>query len=180
MNRRQVIGLALSGMGWSAAQAHTPYGQWVVYRKKHLLIGAHRRDPGTYELAKELTGILAEHLPRARSRVARAPDARRLASLLGTEQLDVAVLGPADAEDMRAGSGQFEPYGAIGILQLAVLDDYVLVAHERFPARHAWLVAAALHAGSVLKENQSSAAEIIDVHPGSALFLSGKPEPKDN
>ena len=75
---------------------------------------------------------------------------------------------------MRAGSGRFRPYGAIGILKLAV---HALVAHERFPARYAWLVAAALHAGSVLKDDRSSTAEIIDMHPGSALFLDGKPAP---
>ena len=78
---------------------------------------------------------------------------------------------------MRAGSGRFRPYGAIGILKLAVLDGHALVAHERFPARYAWLVAAALHARSVLKDDRSSRAEIIDMHPGSALFLDGKPAP---
>jgi len=47
-NRRDVlIGLALAAASCAAAGAHTPYGQWVVYRQKHLLIGAHRGDART-------------------------------------------------------------------------------------------------------------------------------------
>ena len=39
-------------------------------------------------------------------------DARRLASLPATGQLDVAVLGQADAGDMRAGSGPMARSGS--------------------------------------------------------------------
>ncbi|MGI9465139.1 MAG: hypothetical protein ACR2OM_14430 [Aestuariivirgaceae bacterium] len=177
MNRRDVLCALMVLAGAPAAWAHTPYGQWVVYRKKHLLIGAHRADPVTYALAKQLTGVLAEHLPGAKSRVARAPTAQRLASLIGTGQLDVAVLSPEDAAGMLKGSGRFEPYGPIALGQLAQLGSHMLVAHSRLPDRHAWLVAAALHAGAAVGEKQQPGAGEIPWHPGGLAYLSGKPEP---
>ena len=162
---------------WQAAGAHTPYGQWVVYRKKHLLIGAHRADPPTYETAKRVAATLAEHLPKSRSRVARAPHAGRLASLLGTDQLDVAVLSMADAAEMKAGSGQFKPYGQIPLRLLAVIGDQVLVAHQRFPARHAWLVTSTLADEGTARRVDSNFPADIPLHPGSAKFFEGLPQP---
>lgn len=170
------LALVLAGAG--VARAHTPFGQWVVYRKKHLLIGAHRADPKTYELAKTLVGDLARHLPKARSRVARAPTAQRLASLIGTDQMDVAVLGKTDAIAMRDGSGRFEPYGRIDLTLLAVLEDHVLVAHARFPKRHAWLVAAALHESGL--DPGPDIGSDLALHPGSLSYIGGDPEPESN
>ncbi len=173
MNRRDVLWVPLALAFSQGAWAHTPYGQWVVYRKKHLLIGSHRADPATYAEAKRLAAVLAEHLPKSRSRVARAPTAGRLASLLGTDQLDVAVLSRDDAMAMRSGEGKFAPYGTIPLALLANLEAHVLVAHERFPERHAWLVS------KTLREtvDVSGPPGAIDWHPGTRMFLNGEPEP---
>jgi len=177
VNRRQILsGLALVVAGAGSSRAHTPFGQWVVYRKKHLLIGAHRADPETYALAKRLSAALGLHLPKAKSRVARAPTAGRLASLLGTDQLDVAVLAKSDAIAMRDGAGHFHPYGRIDLTLLTALSDHVLVAHARFPKRHAWLVAAALHESGLDPEPADGTG--LDLHPGSQAFISGEPEPE--
>lgn len=173
-----ISALALGLIGASAVNAHTPFGQWVVYRKKHLLIGAHRADPKTYELAKSLAGALAQHLPKAKSRVARAPTAQRLASLIGTDQMDVAVLGKIDAVAMRAGTGHFEPYGRIDLTMLAALEDHVLVAHARFPKRHAWLVSAALHESGI--DLIADSPNELALHSGSLSFINGDPEPEKN
>ncbi len=173
MNRRKVLWVPLVLAFGQGARAHTPYGQWVVYRKKHLLIGSHRADPPTYAEAKRLAAVLAERLPKSRSRVARAPTAGRLASLLGTDQLDVAVLSRDDAVAMRSGEGKFAPYGKIPLALLANLDAYVLIAHERFPARHAWLVSKTLSK----TVSSSGQAEALDWHPGTQMFLNGEPEP---
>jgi len=174
--RALIAGLVLLA-GSQAVRAHTPYGQWVVYRKKHLLIGAHRADPTSYVLAKRLSGVLAAQLPKSKSRVARAPTADRIASLMGTDQLDVAVLKIEDALAIRGGAGRFAAYGPIAIRQLANLGDHLLVAHARFPARHAWLVAAALHDAAVLDKAEQSADPVIAWHPGSLAYLQGQPEP---
>lgn len=176
MNRRQIIAAlgSLTAMA-SVANAHTPFSQWVVYRKKHLLIGAHRADPRTYELATNLAGALADSLPEAKSRVARAPTAQRLASLIGTQQLDVAVLRDVDAVAMRDGVGRFKPYGKIELRLLAELDDHVLVAHSRFPNRHAWLLSAALDRSGLLTRPVGGTE--IALHEGSLSFLNGDHEP---
>ncbi|MGI9384275.1 MAG: hypothetical protein ACR2PO_14075, partial [Methyloligellaceae bacterium] len=107
MNRRRLIRAVTLAAGGVLLCGHTPYGQWVVYRKKHLLIGCHRADQQTYDLAKQLVAILEDRLPKASARVARAPNAGRLASLLGTDQMDVAVLAWADATAMLKGQAEF-------------------------------------------------------------------------
>lgn len=178
MNRRDVLWVPMVLAFGQGAGAHTPYGQWVVYRKKHLLIGSHRADPPTYIEAKRLAGVLAEHLPESRSRVARAPTAGRLASLLGTDQLDVAVLSRADAVAMRGAQGQFAPYGKIPLLLLAEIGTYVLVAHARFAERHAWLVSKTLMSEATGRAASSGApSRDMNWHPGTQMYLDGKPEP---
>lgn len=145
MRRRAILG-GLAALAAGAAAAHTPYGQWVAYRRKHLLIGCHRADPETYALAQEVVATLAEALPDARARVARAPRPQRLASLLGTDQLELAVLAPGDAEAMALGADPFGPYGALPLTLLSGLrGGYALIAHAAFPVAHARLVAGALH-----------------------------------
>lgn len=176
MNRRTFLWASVLLAFGQKAEAHTPFGQWVVYRKKHLLVGAHRADPMTYDLAKQVAAELAEHLPKSKSRVARAPTAGRLASLMGTDQLDVAVLSPEDVAGMRAGTGRFEPYGKISLKLLAHLGTHLLVAHERFPRRHAWLVTAALNEAKIISQ-QSAPTPQIDWHQGSRMYNDGKPMP---
>ncbi len=183
MNRRRALHLALRLTGGAAAAlllgGHSPYGQWVVYRKKHLLIGCHREDPETYALAKQAVELLEAHLPAAKSRVARAPDAGRLASLLGTAQLDVAILRRVDAAAMREGSGRFAPYGAIALRALTPLGGRLLVARADFPERHAWLVTAALAGSDLAPAATPSGDPGLPWHPGSRAFLEGRPEPGD-
>jgi len=180
VNRRDLLRLILLAAGATIAGGHTPYGQWVVYRKKHLLIGCHRADPVTYDLAKRVVAVLAEHLPAAKSRVARAPDAGRLASLLGTAQMEVATLSNADVAAMLSGAGRFKAYGAIPLRILTPVDDRLLVARADFPARHAWLVASALAGSELASASQRSDDTSIPWHPGSVAFLNGQPQPADD
>ena len=176
--RRRVLRLGGALAAAVLLCGHTPYGQWVVYRKKHLLIGCHKADPETYELAKRVVAELATHLPAAKARPARAPDARRLASLLGTEQMDVAILSAGDAAAMAAGSGPFEPYGAIALRLLSPVGDRLLICREDFRERHAWLVTGALASTAVAPDGAPSAESALPWHPGSSAFLEGKPEPE--
>ena len=147
MNRRawlQSICLVGACVGSSALHGHTPYRQWVVYRKKHLMIGCHRENLETWELAKKINTLLERELPDARSRIARAKTAGRLASLIGTDQLDTAVLSHSAVKAMAAGSDGFEPYGAIALRTVAVIGDYSYVVRAEFPEDHARLLSNAL------------------------------------
>lgn len=152
LSRRRALALAggvvlAAAAGARPTAAHTPYAQWVVYRKKHLLIGCHREDPATYDHAKRIVAALEVELPAARARVARAPRPGRLASLLGTDQLDVAVLDTATADILARGVGAFAPYGPIPLSPLRSLGPdgaHALYAREDFKPEHAAAVRAAL------------------------------------
>ncbi len=180
IRRRRLLKVGLAAAAGLLLGGHTPYQQWVVYRRKHLLIGCHKADPRTYDLAKQTVALLTEHLPAAKARVARAPDAGRLASLLGTGQLDVSILDRADTAAMSQGLGAFAPYGQTALRVLIPLDDRILVARADFPVRYAWLLTGAL-AGTELAAAPDVAAEHgVPWHPGSVDFLQGRPEPGDD
>lgn len=178
MIRRTLVKTLALGLGAQLLCAHTPYGQWVIYRKKHLLIGCHRADPETYTAAKAIVSILEEHLPAANARVARAPDARRLASLLSTDQMEVAVLSPSDASDMANGLGAFKPYGKIPLDLISTFGPYVVVADNNFPAKHAWLLSSVLLYSDPLPTAKRAMSSSIRWHRGSQAFINGDPAPE--
>lgn len=173
VGRRALI-LGLAAIGTTLLGGHTPYGQWVVYRKKHLLIGCHRADPTTFHWAQVLERELAANLPKASARAARAPDAGRLASLLGTDQMEVAILSAADARAIAEGAGAFAPYGAIPLRLLAPLGDRLLIAHADFPDDHARLVAGAVMHSAFGFHPPESYEPPLPWHPGAAALLGAE------
>lgn len=179
MKRRLALRLAAGAAAAVVLGGHTPYGQWVVYRKKHLLIGCHKGDPETYVLAKRAVALLAEHLPAAKSRVARAPDSGRLASLLGTGQMEVAILSATDATAMAEGSGRFAPYGPVAVRLLLPVGGRLLLSRADFPERHAWLVTGALAGTELAPAPDPAAGAAVPWHSGSLAYLEGEPEPGD-
>lgn len=175
---RNGIGL-LAACVWTfnGVQAHTPFKQWVVYRRKHLLIGCHKQDMETYALAKQMIRVLETRLPAAKARVARAPNPGRLASLLGTDQLDVALLSYEDAIMMAAGKGSFKPYGEIELKVLFLHSKYVLVGRADIPAKHAWLIAHAFDKSEIENNILDDEVPPLSWHNGTKLYLSGRPIP---
>ena len=171
-SRRTVLGLLAAGAFAPAANAHTLYNQWVVFRQRHLLIGCHRQDPQTYDLAREVVELLDHLLPEASAKAARAPHPERLASLLGTDQLFLAVMARGDAAEMAAGAGRYAAYGAIPLTYVEDLGPRLLVAHANFPVRHAWLVETALRE---LGFGLAPAEPVTELprHPGAEAAISG-------
>ncbi|MFK7944313.1 MAG: hypothetical protein AB8B85_15565 [Paracoccaceae bacterium] len=165
MNRRGFLALAGAVLAAPVA-AHTPYGQWVVYRQKHLLVGSHRGDLRTYDLAKKVVLGLSEELPEAQARVARGPRPQRIASLMGTGQLFLAVLSVDEAGQMVRAEGPFEDYPPTPIHALADLDgSYLLFAAPEFPREHGRLVTEALdHAGLGTRPAKT------ELHVGAAAY----------
>ena len=188
MQRRRLLqslligacGSALGGVlpqALTSAYAHTPYKQWQVYRRKHLLIGCHKDVDLTYSLAKSIVSALDTHLPRASARVARAPTAGRIASLMATDQMDVAVVQPTAATMMFDGVGKFKPYGSIALNTLMHIDSFALICRSDLPERHAWLIVDALLED--FPDDGSSDNESVNPerHAGAQLRLSGAPVP---
>ncbi|MFY0691010.1 MAG: hypothetical protein JXR14_03715 [Paracoccaceae bacterium] len=173
-DRRTFLTLLIAGAFAPAASAHTLYNQWIVFRQKHLLIGSHRKDLVTYNLAREVVAVLDHLLPEAKARPARAPHPERLASLMGTGQLYLSVIGRAHAGQMRAGAERFAPYGEIPLTVIADLGDHLLVGHADFPKRHAWLVAAALRDGGYIAAD-AAPVDGMPRHPGAEAMLAGVP-----
>ena len=167
---------------WLATSAHTPYRQWVVYRQRRLLIGCSRAEPESYELGKRVVAALLERLPESGARVSRAPDTFRLASLLSTDQMDVALLRRDDAAALARGREPFRDYGAVPITALYALGDYLLVSRADFPEHHAYLVSRALDAGPAVVPGgglppPDGLAADLPTHPGSAAYAQGLPVP---
>ncbi len=138
--RRQFLKAAAALGAWLLTSGHTPYRQWQVYRRKHLLIGANKADPPTYELGNKIAALLAAELPESRARVARAPHAWRLASLLTSDQIQLILLGDEDLRGFRDGRNGFEAFGATELRALHRFGDYWLVSRPDFPDEHAVLV----------------------------------------
>ena len=142
MKRRRFLGAGLAAAGLLLV-GHTPYGQWSVYRQRHLLILTNRSD-GSYPLGKQIAAVLAAYLPESGSRVARAPNLLRVASLLGTKQMDVALLRADDAGALLRGVGLFADVGSVALRTIVTLEDYLLVCREDFPDIHAYQLARTL------------------------------------
>lgn len=153
MHRRHILKTATALSVWLLASGHTPYKQWQVYRRKHLLIGANKTDAPTYELGKKIAALLAEELPESRARVARAPHAWRLASLLTSDQIQLVLLGEDDLNGLSAGRDGFEAFGPTELRALYRFGDYWLISRPDFPDDHATLVTRTLaeHGAGVAK-----------------------------
>jgi len=174
--RRSCIGAIMAAaLQPLSSSAHTPYKQWAVYRQKHLLVGCHKDDPETYELSKKIVALLEIELPTASARVARAPAATRLASLLATDQLNVAIVAPETAVAMQSGAGIFAAYGSISLGTLLPIGNKVLIGHERLHDNHSWQITKALQSMTTVDVKTVSPA--LPWHNGSHQYVLGKPKP---
>jgi TRAP-type uncharacterized transport system substrate-binding protein len=181
LRRRQLTKVAAAVVAAVAVGAHTPYGQWTVYRLRNLFIVASGTDAQAANLARALAEGLSRELPESHARMTRATDSVRIASLLATEQLDVAVVSRGEAALMLAGTGVYREIGPVQVRAIASLGEHVLVTVQRFAARHAYLIAAAvehLRVGLPIASASASARPLpVPDHPGAALFYNGNPLP---
>ena len=182
LSRRRALRFVLCGTALLLGSGHAPYGQWGAYRKRHLLILTTRADPASFELGERLAAVLADKLPESRAQVTRAPHNARLASLISTEQMDLAVMRADDAAALLEGAAPFAEYGPVPLRTVVDFGHYLLVCREDFPARHAWLIAEAVSkARSALPMTPSVPAvgseARVRLHPGSEVYFAGGPLP---
>ncbi|MBL8532693.1 MAG: hypothetical protein JNL33_02460 [Betaproteobacteria bacterium] len=184
---RRRFGTVLAAVGAHCLlSAHSPYRQWVVYRQRFLLIHTHREDPSGDQFGEDLARVLLQVLPESRAQVVRGPTLLRIASLLSTQQADVAVL---TREQSAAMASRSEPFGDLPPTALRVIvenDRHQFVCRDDFPARHAYLLAQALseEAGDlkiavpVSEEVGGGPRQGVPTHPGALAFARGEiPEP---
>jgi hypothetical protein len=180
MRRRGFLQAGLVATAWLAAGGHTPYRQWQVYRQKHLLIGTSKTDAPTYALGQKIAEVLATHLPESSARVTRGPDPWRLASLLTTGQLGVALLSLADVGALRDGRAPFDAFGPTDLNGLFAFGNYLLVCRPDFPPHHAYQVVQTLSqnaAGIAGATSVDATVSPVAIHAGARAYALGEPMP---
>ncbi len=180
IDRRNILRSGVAAAAYVMAGGHTPYRQWTIYRRKHLLIGTCRTDAPTYQLGKRIAATLEEYLPESKARVTRAPDQYRLASLITTGQLEIVLFSRDDATALRDGAPPFEDFGATRLTALFSFGDHLLVTRPDFPDRHAWLVAKTLTERAADLDDAAPAVVAtlpVPVHPAARAYAAGEPEP---
>ncbi|OED37980.1 hypothetical protein AB833_21610 [Chromatiales bacterium (ex Bugula neritina AB1)] len=158
------------------AIAHTPYGQWDSFRKRHLQVLTARSDLTGDAIADSWVALLAEHLPRSKAVVSRARNFVRVASLLKTDQAKLAVLSYQQAEAMFSAEAPFEDFSPMP-LQLLIDDgNYLLVCRDDLPLEHGFLLAATLleEAAALSVSVPLSGMFGMTVHPGARAAALGE------
>ena len=185
--RRALLRSAFAFAVAITTMGHAPYGQWNVYRKRNLLIVTSRSDAPSFAIGEQAAAVLAKHLPESRARVSRAPSTRRVASLISTMQMDVAVMSADNAADLFAGNGAFAEFDPVPLRSIVVLGDYLLVCRDDFAPLHAYLLAETLMENSdeldvsvaAPDAAKGSAELIVPTHPGARDYFRGRLPPED-
>ncbi|MGQ4808838.1 hypothetical protein NKDENANG_02231 [Candidatus Entotheonellaceae bacterium PAL068K] len=183
--RRVALRFGLIATVWALTSAHTPYRQWSVYRQRHLFILTSKTDGLSYVLGKRVAEILAVHLPNSQARVTRAPYTERVASLISSKQMEVALLSRGNAIAMHHGWPPFADSGPVALRRIIGLGEYLLVCRNDFPARHAYLVAKTLstnHAELAVPVSPGGGGApepeaAVPIHPGALAYFQGRPPP---
>lgn len=160
----------------SQVRAHSPWGQYHVYRKKHLLILSTRDDEHSYPFSKQLVDCLEATLPTAKARPARAIDLERAYNLLRTDQFQFALLSKRNVEMMRRASGRFVGKQTVNLKTVLEFEDLALVVRGDFPAELVAMVAHGIVEGagnlSIQPRITASMLQDPDLHEGAAWALS--------
>lgn len=144
MNRRDFLQGGMGAIAFLPMLAHTPFPQWKVYRKLHLFIVVNREDQMACELGRQIALTLAAELPASRAMVTRARDALRLASLISTHQLDVALLHRSELQAWQYHHSPYNLLEPVALQTLFELGDYSLISRDDFLPDHAALVSQTL------------------------------------
>ena len=116
-----------------SALGHSPWGQYAVYRQKHLLILSTRDAAESYPYSKRLVEAINNEAPKASARPARAINLDRAYNLLRTDQFQFAVLSRSNIEAMRASTGPFSGKPPVGLKTIYQFNDLEFVVRADFP-----------------------------------------------
>lgn len=174
LNRRFFLCLLATGYS-SIVAGHSPWGQYQVYRQKHLLILSTRDDTQSYPYSKKLVGALNKVVPSANARPARAINLERAYNLLRTDQFQFALLSRSNIKTLREASGQFEGKPKVDLRTIYEFDGLEFVVRADFPKD---LVAIVAHGILEALPTLPGAASVEEVrknpslHPGASMAFS--------
>ncbi len=163
--------------------AHSPYRQWDVYRRARLVIVASFEEPEAARLGRRVAATLARHIPQSRAMLSRARDTSDLFRLLASKQLDMALVGEADAHAAVTGTQGFAAGGRIPLRSLAQIGPYLLVCREEFPRANAYRIAETLAEGwpEIFEPTAEAAGPRptssvrVALHPGAGEYYADHP-----
>ena len=173
MNRRLFLAAVLAGVAIPAG-AHTPFRQWKVFRQRYLLITTSRTDPRGDALGDRFAEVLLEELPDSRAMVSRAIDLKRIASLITTDQANIAILDREAAAALARGEPPFTDFGPFPLQVLVRNDDHCLVCRDDVPLHHGYLIAGTLMSHGTELGIRIAEAGPLPLHPGAAAFARGE------
>jgi len=180
MQRRSLLTrlTAATAVAWlpmSLALAHTPYRFWDVFRKRNMVILTSHADYTGDDTGDIWVATLRQNLPLSRALVSLTQDLGRMASLLKTDQVKMAVLSHEDARKMFTGEAPFENFKPLVLQILADNGQYFLVTRPDLPLYHGYLVVSALMeaADSLKLVNPGSVQFGMVVHEGAQTFYKG-------
>ncbi len=162
------------------AYAHSPWGQYQVYRQKHLLILSTIVDEPTYPYSKKLVEAINQVIPEANTRPARAKNFERVHSLIKTKQLQLVLLSKGNAKALLEGSGPFSNFGAVDVRTLYSFGDMLLLVQPDFSDSHVWLLADAFKKLYRSLPDAFPPEKILtlpNLHPAALLAIRGDPQP---
>jgi hypothetical protein len=178
MHRRALLRTAGVLLAAGGVMGHSPYRQWQAYRKSRLIIVTSAADPASYPLGEAIATLLGRHVPETRALAARTGDALEIVKLLGSRQLDLALLTAEDARAAYEGGGRFASEGAVPLRALAVLGSYLLVCRDDFPAAQAQVLTRTLaehwRDDGALPPATSVAAASIPAHAAVSADRAGE------
>lgn len=181
MHRRSFIlrltqAATLALFPWNNALAHTPYRYWDVFRKTNMQILTSHADYTGDEVGEAWVAVLRENLPLSRAMVSRAHDMTRIASLLKTDQVKIAVLSYMHARLMFAGAPPFDDYAPLPLEILVDNGKYLLATRSDLPLYHGYLLTAALMeaADKLQLSNPGQGRFGLAVHAGAQTYYKGE------
>ena len=160
--------------------AHSPWGQYQVYRQKHLLIMSTIVDEPTYPYSRKLVEAINQVIPEAKARPARAKNFERVHNLFKTKQMHLVLLSKSNAKALLEGSGPFSDFGAVNVRTLYAFGDMLLLVQPDFPDSHVWLLADAfkkIHSRLPGALTPQQIMVLPNLHPSALLAFRGNPIP---
>lgn len=171
--RRAFLSLLLGGYA-SGVIAHSPWGQYQVYRQKHLLVLSTRDDPETYPYSKILVDALNASVPEANARPARAINLERVYNLLKSDQFQFALLSHSNVLMLREAKGLFDGMEKIDLRTIYEFDELEFVVRSDFPEELVEIVAHGVVESLPLLPNASTVDVVIKnpyLHSGALRVL---------
>jgi hypothetical protein len=174
MKRRTFVFTACAALIPATTAAHSPWGQYAVYRQKHLLVLSTRDDEPTYPYSKQLVAAINKGAPEASARPARAKDLRRAYELLRSDQFQFALLSSPNIEAMRYGKGTFAGQSGVALKTIFQFGTLEFVVRADFPEKLAAIVTDAVLESLTELPDAADPKDMLEqntLHPGARAAI---------